>query len=503
MKRMLIVLVALTLAAVAGAGQNPNVRLYIDFDPPNYVHQLRAPALGDTIRLYVVADSLGSSPGHGLWGAAFQVARDFGGTYLGAVNLLDPDTAPIGDPESAAGIALASGGNCVQGSVVPIAEISYLYGGELGTISLLPHSSDGAATADCNNDLDAWSMYTGGSIVRETEEPLITCVADVGNDQGRRIRLEWLRSMYDAPGQPVTITGYGVYRRQDEYRNAGSQQIDTSVAFPSADARARLSGWDYLLTVPARGDSAYQCIAPTLCDSTEQSGICWSVFMVSAMTESPLVYYDSSPDSGYSVDNLEPAAPAPLRGDFDPGPNHISLSWPRSTALDLAYFEVHRDVGDQFEPDAANLIGAVTDTTFADASQTWTSEMCYKVAAVDFGGNRSEYATVCLGETGVEATEGAATLSVQNAPNPFSPAAGVTEISFAVADPGGRVSIAVYDVAGHLVRELLDATMPSGVHTVSWDGTDSKGQVVSSGVYFYRVDAPGVSEQKRIVVIRR
>ncbi len=146
MKRTMIVLVALTLAAVAVAGQNPDVRLYIDFDPPNYVHELRAPAVGDTIRLCVVADSLGSDPGDGLWGAAFRVTRDFGGTYLGAVNLLDPATAPIGDPESVDGIALASGGNCIEGSVVPIAELTYLYDGTPGTISLLPHSSDGAVT---------------------------------------------------------------------------------------------------------------------------------------------------------------------------------------------------------------------------------------------------------------------------------------------------------------------------------------------------------------------
>ncbi|MFH1689810.1 MAG: FlgD immunoglobulin-like domain containing protein [Candidatus Eisenbacteria bacterium] len=503
MKRMMIVLVALTLAAVAVAGQNPNVRLYIDFDPPNYVHELRAPAVGDTIRLYVVADSLGSDPGDGLWGAAFRVTRDFGGTYLGTVNLLDPATAPIGDPESVEGIALASGGNCIEGSVVPIAELTYLYGGTPGTISLLPHSSDGAVTADCNNDLDTWSLHSGGTVVLETEEPLITGVTDVGNDQGRRIRLEWARSVYDAAGrQPETITGYGVYRRQDEYRTEGLPQVDASYAMDAAGARARLSGWDYVLTVPARGDSAYQCVAPTLCDSTELSGICWSVFMVSAMTESPLVYYDSSPDSGYSVDNLEPAPPEPLRGDFDPGSGHIALSWPRSTALDFAYFEVHRDMGDQFEPDVGNFLGAITDTAFADASLTWTPEMCYKVTAVDFSGNRSEYATVCLSETGVEATGGAATLSVQNAPNPFNPAAGRTEISFALANPGGRVEIAVYDLAGHLVRELLDAAMPSGVHTVSWDGMDSRGHAVRSGVYFYRVDALGVVEQRKLVVIR-
>jgi hypothetical protein len=69
--------------------------------------------------------------------------------------------------------------------------------------------------------------------------------------------------------------------------------------------------WDYLLTVPARGDSVYQTVVTTTCDSTAE-GLCSNAFFVSAMTPDPLVFFDSAPDTGYSVDNLPPGAPQSL-----------------------------------------------------------------------------------------------------------------------------------------------------------------------------------------------
>ena len=334
--------------------------------------------------------------------------------------------------------------------------------------------------------------------------PVITSVADVGNDQGGQVRVRWLRSLYDAPGDTVTITGYGIYRRQDQYKASaiGVGGANCSAELSSLPRGSRLDGWDYLFEVPARGDSAYQAVVPTLCDSTEQDGICWSVFMVSAITPDPLVYFDSRPDSGYSVDNLEPEAPEPVRGEFDPGTGAIALSWPRSKAPDFAYFEVHRGDGPDFLPDVGNRVAALTDTTYVDTTLDWTASTYYKVAAVDFGGNRSEYGSLAIVETGVPQNDAATALRVQNVPNPFRPSAGGTEIQYVVRAPGGRVRVSIFDLSGHLVKRLVDQDVADGVHTVSWDGTDELGRPVASGVYFYRVVAPGAAEQRKMVLLR-
>lgn len=73
----------------------------------------------------------------------------------------------------------------------------------------------------------------------------------------------------------------------------------------------------------------------------------------------------------------------------------------------------------------------------------------------------------------------------QNRPNP---AAGSTSIAFSLSEPG-RARLRIYDSAGRLVRELLDGRLPSGGHSVSWDGRDGRARSVASGVYYYELDA--------------
>lgn len=83
-------------------------------------------------------------------------------------------------------------------------------------------------------------------------------------------------------------------------------------------------------------------------------------------------------------------------------------------------------------------------------------------------------------------------------PNPLNPG---TTIAFGLPRPGAA-SVKVYSVAGRLVRTLLDESLPSGHHAAYWDGTDDRGQAVSSGVYFYRVDAGGREFSGKVIVLR-
>jgi hypothetical protein len=58
MSRLLVIVALVALACSARAGGNPDVRIYIDFDPPNYVHETEA-ELYTTIEAYVCMDSIG------------------------------------------------------------------------------------------------------------------------------------------------------------------------------------------------------------------------------------------------------------------------------------------------------------------------------------------------------------------------------------------------------------------------------------------------------------
>ncbi len=91
------------------------------------------------------------------------------------------------------------------------------------------------------------------------------------------------------------------------------------------------------------------------------------------------------------------------------------------------------------------------------------------------------------------------TALLPNVPNPFNP---MTEIRFDLAQ-SGRVRLRIYDVAGGLVRTLVDADMDSGFgKRLLWNGLDAAGVQAPSGLYFARLDAPDRTETRKMLLLR-
>ncbi len=86
----------------------------------------------------------------------------------------------------------------------------------------------------------------------------------------------------------------------------------------------------------------------------------------------------------------------------------------------------------------------------------------------------------------------------QNYPNPFNP---TTEIQFSLPSQA-HVSLEIYDMTGRLVTTLINGNMSSGNYTVTWDATNQFGQMVSSGIYLYRLQAGDIVETKRMTFIK-
>lgn len=86
----------------------------------------------------------------------------------------------------------------------------------------------------------------------------------------------------------------------------------------------------------------------------------------------------------------------------------------------------------------------------------------------------------------------------QNCPNPFRL---VTTIEYGFVAPT-HVSLKIYDIRGALVRRLVDEQLAAGHHRASWDGRDSRGHRVGSGIYFCRLEAADFTETRRMVVLR-
>ncbi|MDZ7860194.1 MAG: C1 family peptidase [Candidatus Krumholzibacteriota bacterium] len=86
----------------------------------------------------------------------------------------------------------------------------------------------------------------------------------------------------------------------------------------------------------------------------------------------------------------------------------------------------------------------------------------------------------------------------QNIPNPFNP---ITTIRFNVPRRS-NVNISVYDVAGRLIRVLLDKEVEPGQREIIWDGTDFRGDKVGSGVYLCRMISDDFEKSSKMVLMR-
>ncbi len=89
----------------------------------------------------------------------------------------------------------------------------------------------------------------------------------------------------------------------------------------------------------------------------------------------------------------------------------------------------------------------------------------------------------------------------QNIPNPFNPGAGPTNISFNL-QKSTKVNITIYDIKGQKVKTLADAVFQSGTHNLYWDGRNTNGQDVSSGIYFYKLEAQDIKQIKKCILLR-
>ncbi|MEJ2613554.1 MAG: T9SS type A sorting domain-containing protein [Ignavibacteriaceae bacterium] len=83
----------------------------------------------------------------------------------------------------------------------------------------------------------------------------------------------------------------------------------------------------------------------------------------------------------------------------------------------------------------------------------------------------------------------------QNYPNPFSTS---TAIPYDL-NKGSDIKVTIYDILGRVVRKFDIGQQSVGTHNITWNGNNDFAQKVASGIYFYRLDADGQSQVKKMV----
>jgi len=340
---------------------------------------------------------------------------------------------------------------------------------------------------------------TGDWIIRAVVQPApagtpgapdILTVHDVGGDQGGQVRLRFARSSRDTLGSPTPVLNYEVHRRV----GVGALVAGDPLGLPPAPRphalpnAVMLDGWDYVMSVPAHGDAIYSVVVPTLVDSSIAQGMRRSVFFVRATTSAPTTYFDSPPDSGYSVDNLPPAPPAPFAATYSGGATH--LTWNANGESDLWYYALHRGASAGFTPSAANRIATTSALGHDDLGPAGSH---YKLAAIDVHGNVSGYSPIAPATLGVAG--GTAMLSLALAgPHPARGAS----LTFGLTLPTDvPARIELVDVHGRRVAERSLASLAAGRHTV----TLAPRAGLRAGVYVARLTQGSESRVSRVVAI--
>ena len=175
------------------------------------------------------------------------------------------------------------------------------------------------------------------------------------------------------------------------------------------------------------------------------------------------------------------------------------VSWDTVVLPGLVGLRLYRDKGGVTDEVNAGLLPP-SSTSAVDSVLVAGSTVRYRLEAVLDDGSQIEVArgTVTI----------AGTASVGNAyPNPFRPGGSlILTVPFVLANAAGEPRVTIHDARGRMVRRiqggLISPAGSGGFHQVTWDGRDGAGRIVPSGVYFMALEGQGLSDARRIVVLR-
>jgi sugar lactone lactonase YvrE len=315
----------------------------------------------------------------------------------------------------------------------------------------------------------------------------IATITDVPGDQGHQVRIRFLQNGSDIASSPAPVTSYEIYRQSNASALAQqSVRIARPLARPSS---AYVDGWDYLLTIPAHTDAVYEAVVSTLADSNASSTH-RSVFFVRAATGAPSVFWDSVPDSGFSVDNLPPVTPAPFTAAYASGAT--ALHWGRNSEPDLWYYRIYRGGTVGFVPSPATLIATRADTGYADVG---AAGRYYKLSAIDVDGNESGYASLTPDVTVSVGTVAPLRFSLAGArPNPARANRLTVEFELPMAR---SARLDLLDVGGRLVATRDVGVLGAGRHSIDF----AAGRHLSPGLYLIRLQQGAMVSTLRAVVL--
>lgn len=178
----------------------------------------------------------------------------------------------------------------------------------------------------------------------------------------------------------------------------------------------------------------------------------------------------------------------------------VRLEWRTQSETNNAGFHIYRALSKQgsYERITETLISGAGNSQAEHVYSYIDDEpidgtVYYKLADLSYDGDQVFHDPVSIGLDAPENYE-----LQQNYPNPFNM---LTRIRFHLQKEG-FVNLTIYNTKGQKIKELISDHMPSGFHTVSWNGKDEKGAIVPSGSYIYSLKVNDFEQMQKMILIK-
>ena len=187
--------------------------------------------------------------------------------------------------------------------------------------------------------------------------------------------------------------------------------------------------------------------------------------------------------------------------------NNVQLTWVSQTETNVLGYNVYRSADSDLS--GALKVSPLIEGTNTSHAQTYiyVDEELYRdgtyyywLQSVDIDGSVSYHgpASVVFSHGGQTASPPIPLVTkLENAyPNPFNPD---TTIRYQLQTPG-KVTIDIYNHKGQIVRSFSQSHAAPGYYGVNWDGRDSSGRALASGVYLYKMSSGSYSFTKKLIL---
>ena len=171
--------------------------------------------------------------------------------------------------------------------------------------------------------------------------------------------------------------------------------------------------------------------------------------------------------------------------------NGVLLNWETATEVNNYGFEIQSAVGQKSFLSSWETIGFVNGHGNSNSPNEYSylsnsAATSYRLKQIDTDGS-FEYSDVITVDLEF------VNKLLQNYPNPFNPS---TSIKFSIAEEG-KVSIAVFNILGEKIVELLNKELTAGNHSVVFNASN-----LTSGIYFYRLQIGGFVKSKKLILLK-